>query len=367
MIQQTVTVALGDRSYPVYIGSDMSSLFASKLTEHGARSHIIVISDTNVAKLHLRALRHSINRASNVDVIVVPSGERSKSQKQAERIYTQLIKDKVDRFSTIVAFGGGVVGDLAGFIAATYQRGIRFVQVPTTLLAAVDSSVGGKVGINHKLAKNMIGAFYQPAFVWMDASFLRTLPGREIVCGYGEIVKYGIIKDAALFDAIERNVGGTTPFEKDALLSVISRCCEIKAEIVRNDEREGGERMILNLGHTIGHALEAAGGFRLLKHGEAVLAGIVAETHLALLMGICNEETFNKVKRVVDFFPWRHRLEKLRRNDIISALERDKKINNGQKIFVLPKRIGAVEIAVAPTASLIREAVTLLLKKEQPE
>jgi len=284
---RTVRVPLRNRSYPIYLGTGIHSSLGSMFRRHDLTGTAVIITDTNVAPLYLKSVKQSL-AASGITVhsIVIPSGEREKSLHRADSMYSELLRWKIERQSTIVALGGGVVGDLAGFIASTYQRGIHFVQVPTTLLAQVDSSVGGKVGVNHPLGKNMIGTFYQPDFVAADITALRTLPRREIVCGLGEVVKYGIIRDRKFFSYTVQHIDAIIAKDPEILLRIAAECCRMKADIVSRDEREKNLRAILNFGHTVGHALEHAGGYRLLKHGEAILLGMVAETFAALRLGM---------------------------------------------------------------------------------
>ena len=281
MIQQQIDVSLRDRSYPIYGGMDMVSSFAPMCRTHGISDALVVITDRNVASRHLQPLIRNLQHYQFQPVVIrIPAGERQKTLRRANTIFTEMLCKRIPRSSSVIALGGGVVGDLAGFVAATYQRGITLIQVPTTLLAQVDSSIGGKVGVNHPLGKNMIGAFHQPVFVWTDTSYLKTLPPREVICGLGEVLKYGIIRDAALFTYLESNIEKVLNLEDEATMYIQAKCAALKAEIVSQDERESGIRIILNCGHTVGHGLESAGQYRLLKHGEAVLLGIIAKALL---------------------------------------------------------------------------------------
>src|SRR3990172_7308869 len=262
---------LGERSYPIYVGSDMGSDLGATCRKHGLPDQITLVTDRTIAKHYLRPVGNRL-RAAGFEVFstVIPPGEKEKNLSRAQALFTAMLKQGVGRKSAVLALGGGVVGDLAGFVAATYQRGVTLVQVPTTLLAQVDSSVGGKVAVNHPLGKNMIGAFFQPRFVWIDAETLKTLPPREIVCGLGEVAKYGVVFDAEFFAYLETNLERIQQLDAESMLAVQARCCELKAHVVSEDEREQGLRIVLNYGHTVGHALEAAGNYRVLKHGEAV-------------------------------------------------------------------------------------------------
>lgn len=368
MILSQIQVALGERSYPVYVGRGMTEELARALRDHKVLQQIAIITDRNVARHHLRPLQHHLSRAGfSVTSIVIPPGENQKTLARANTLYTTLLKKRFGRASTILAFGGGVIGDLAGFVAATFQRGVPLVQIPTTLLAQVDSSIGGKVAVNHPLGKNMIGAFYQPVFVWTDMDVLATLPRREVVCGLGEIVKYGVIRDAELFEFLEKNVERVLVLEADAVAFVQSRCSSIKAEITSKDEKETGIRAILNFGHTVGHALEAAGKYRLLKHGEAVLLGMIAESWLALKLAMIADDTYKRILELVKRIPLRARLHGLHPATILKAMAHDKKSVARKKRFMLPIRIGEVISVEDVSEHLIREAVNLVLKSYRSE
>ena len=256
-----------------------------------------------------------------------------------------------------------MVGDLAGFVAATYQRGVRLVQVPTTLLAQVDSSIGGKVGVNHSLGKNMIGAFHQPAFVWIDADLLKTLPPREVVCGFGEVCKYGIIRDTELFGFLESNLDKILRLDSEWIMYVQATCALIKADIVSQDEKESGIRIILNCGHTVGHGLEFAGHYKLLKHGEAVLLGIIAESFIAKEMNVLDAGSYNRIAALIRCISMKAKLSSLKISDIVSAIGRDKKHVGNKLRFVLPIRIGEVKVFDTVAPKLIQKAVKVILEK----
>jgi len=358
LIYRHVDVALGERSYPIYIGEKMVASFAPTCEQHGLPKRMVVITDSNVAKLHLQPLLKNLKRLTFDPLpIVVPAGERQKSLRRAEAIYTEMLKRKVDRRSTVLAFGGGVIGDLAGFVAATYQRGVALVQVPTTLLAQVDSSIGGKVGVNHPLGKNMIGAFYQPKFVWTDLEMLRTLPDREVVCGLGEVIKYGVILDRDLFHFLEERLEKILTLDGESFLHVQARCAELKAEVTSRDEREAGLRAILNFGHTVGHALEAAGRYKTLKHGEAVLLGMIAESLIATELGLLPREEHERIVALIRRVPMRASLRSLQPSEVIAFMAHDKKSVEGKNRFVLPTRIGEVEVVENVEHSLLRSAL----------
>ena len=363
MIHRQIDVALGDRSYPIYVGRAMTASFAQTCAGHGIPDRIVIVTDTNIAPYYLQAFRKNLREFKfNVTSIVIPPGERQKSLRQANAIFTEMLKSGVGRRSAVVALGGGVIGDLSGFVAATYQRGLSLVQVPTTLLAQVDSSIGGKVAVNHPLGKNMIGAFHQPKFVWTDTDCLRTLPKREIICGIGEIVKYGLIFDAGFFAYLESNLERLLDLDPETVLHVQTRCSELKAEITSKDERETGIRTVLNLGHTVGHALEAAGHFRLLKHGEAVLLGMMAESYIAREMGLIHDDAHDRIVQLIRRIPVKFRRGDVRSSDVLRLMSHDKKSIAGKKRFVLPIRIGEVQVVEDVDHSLIRASLSDILR-----
>jgi 3-dehydroquinate synthase len=364
MIQRQIDVTLGNHSYPIYAGQDMVSSFAPMCRQHGISDSVVIITDRNVASYHLQPiLRNLLHHKFQPTTIIVPSGEKQKSLHRANTIYTEMLKKKNPRNSTVIALSGGVIGDLAGFVAATYQRGIRLVQVPTTLLAQVDSSIGGKVGVNHPLGKNMIGAFHQPVFVWMDTGYLKTLPPREVICGLGEVLKYGVIRDAELFGFLESHLEKILQLDAEAVKYVQEQCAAIKAEIVSQDEKESGIRIILNCGHTIGHGLEFAGHYKLIKHGEAILLGMIAESFIAKEMKLLDAGTYKRIVALIRRVPIKTKLSSLKIANIINAIDRDKKHIGTKLRFVLPIKIGEVKVVddVAPT--LIQKAVKEVLKK----
>jgi 3-dehydroquinate synthase len=362
MLSRHIDVNLGDRSYPIYIGADCLSEFSSACRRHDIPDTVVLITDTTVARLYLRHLLQSLKRSDfRVTAIVLAPGEAQKSMSRANAIYTEMLEKRIPRSSAIIAFGGGVIGDLAGFIAATYQRGIKLIQMPTTLLAQVDSSIGGKVAVNHPLGKNMIGAFYQPEFVWMDASYLKTLPRREILCGIGEVVKYGIIRDPELFALLESKLERATELDGDVLVRVITTCASLKGKIVSEDEKEKGVRIVLNCGHTVGHGLEAAGHYRVLKHGEAVLLGLAAESLIAHRIGVLDREPCERILSLVRRLPVRANLASLSISEIVRAMGRDKKRVGSSMRFVLPTAIGGVRVVDNVDIQVARSAVRKVL------
>ena len=363
MIQRQIDIVLAERSYAVYLGADMVSSFAPMCRQHGISDSVVIITDRNVALHYLQPLlRNLLHHKFQPTTIIIPSGENQKNLQRANKIFAEMLKKKISRTSTVIALGGGVIGDLAGFVAATYQRGIKVVQVPTTLLAQVDSSIGGKVGVNHPLGKNMIGAFHQPVFVWMDTDYLKTLPPREVLCGLGEIVKYGIIRDIELFEFLESHLEKVLRLNDEAIMATLARCVAIKADIVSQDEMESGIRIILNCGHTIGHGLEFAGHYKLLKHGEAVLLGIKAESFIAKEMKLLDTDSYDRIVALIRHFPTKAKLSSLMFTNVISAIGRDKKHVGAKLRFVLPIKIGEVKIVDDVNPRLIQRAVKKTLK-----
>jgi 3-dehydroquinate synthase len=341
-----VNVPLGPRSYQVKIGSGLLDKLGTECSRIGLGGRCAIISDRNVAPLYSKRAGLALAKAGfQSSLISVPAGETAKSLKTVHACYDQLAAQRLERKSFIVALGGGVVGDLAGFVAATYLRGIPFVQVPTTLLAQVDSSVGGKVGVNLRTGKNLVGAFYQPRLVLCDLETLSSLPSREFRAGLAEVIKYGIIYDSKLFGKLERTLPQLLRQEPNTLAAVVARCCEIKAEVVRQDETEGGLRAILNFGHTIGHALEAISYYGKYLHGEAISIGQIAAARLsAQVLSLPQPD----VQRIAGLFqraglPTELKLNAAQRPKLFAAMQLDKKVSNGEVKFVLARDIGKVE------------------------
>jgi len=359
---QTVRVALADRSYPIHIGRGLlarADLVAGAIPQRRAA---IVTNDT-VAPLWLERLAGPLEAAGVACVrIVVPDGERHKDWATLDRVIGELLARRCDRRTAIVALGGGVVGDLAGFAAATYQRGVPFVQVPTTLLAQVDSSVGGKTAINHPLGKNMVGAFHQPQLVLADTDTLATLPERELRAGLAEAIKHGAIRDAALFAWLEANVERLVARDADALAHAVKRSVEIKADVVGRDERETGERAVLNFGHTFGHAIETGLGYGTWLHGEAVAAGMVMAAALSVRLGLLDPQSAARLRRLVERAGLPAAGPQLTADRYLELMSVDKKADAGQLRFVLLERLGAavVRADVAPDAlrATLEAAVT---------
>jgi len=355
----TVQVELGNRSYPITIGSDILQKVGSSLRQFNFSSPIALVSNTTVFSLYGAAVSRSLAASGlSCTEIILPDGEEYKTLAYAERILDSLLQARLDRKSAIVALGGGVIGDLAGFAASVYMRGIDFVQIPTTLLAQVDSSVGGKTGVNHPLGKNMIGTFWQPRLVWIDIDTLLSLPRREFVAGVAEIIKYGIIWDRDLFDFLEKSAPNVLELDRDPLRHIIRRSCEIKADIVRRDEREGGIRTILNFGHTIGHALETATGYTAFVHGEAVAIGMYIEAEIARLMGLIQREEVLRIRHLISTYGLPSAIPRdIDLELFFASLKLDKKAVFGSIRFILPDRIGSVTLHGSVPESAIREAL----------
>lgn len=342
---RTVKVPLGARSYSIVIGRRVADRLGRACAKLGFSPKCVVVTDTQVGPLHSARILASLRKAGFTPVVVtVPVGETAKCLEQVEVCYRALARHRLERKSFLIALGGGVVGDLAGFVAATYLRGIPFIQLPTTLLAQVDSSVGGKTGVNLPDGKNLVGAFHQPRLVMCDLATLDSLPEREFRAGIAEIIKYGIIRDAAFFEQIERDLDRLLAREEAALGAFVARSCEIKAEVVGQDETETGLRSILNFGHTLGHALETVAGYGRYLHGEAIAIGQVAAARLsAELLGLPAEA----VERIRALFaraglPTSISLDAAQRKRLLAAMQLDKKVSGGEIRFVLAEAIGEV-------------------------
>jgi len=349
---QTVRVALGPRSYPIHIGSGLlrrADLIVAALPQ---RRTAIVTNDT-VAAQYLEPLAAVLEAAGAACVrIVVPDGEDYKDWATLNTVFDALLGHRCDRQTAIIALGGGVIGDLAGFAAATYQRGVPFVQVPTTLLAQVDSSVGGKTAINHPRGKNMIGAFHQPLAVVADTDTLATLPDRELRAGLAEVIKHGAIRDAGLFGWLEANIERLLARDPDALAHVVKRSVEIKAQVVAVDEREAGERALLNFGHTFGHAIEAGVGYGSWLHGEAVAAGMAMAAELSARLGLLDGASVERLRRLLERAGLPVAGPKLDADRYVELMAVDKKARAGRTPFILLERLGAAVIRsdVSPEA-----------------
>lgn len=356
---KSIPVECEGRSYKIHVGLGMLTRAGRILKDLNLSKRLVVISNRQVLKLYGRTLDQSF-RASGFDVSIInlPNGERYKSLATIEKIYHRLLQLRLDRKSTLVAFGGGVVGDMVGFAAATYLRGIACIQIPTTLLAQIDSAIGGKTGVNLKGGKNLVGAFYQPMAVIADPSLLVSLPARQFHSGLYEAIKYGIIRSSGLFDLIAQKHSRFPHKESTSLEQIVAECAAIKADVVSADERESGVRMILNYGHTIGHALEAATQYRLLTHGEAIGHGMIMATLLAEALGKIDKAESQEMIRVVKKLSPLPSIRSLRPLQIFRYMLSDKKIIEQRLRFVLPVRIGAVEIV----SDVPRSAVDNILR-----
>ena len=343
----TVPVSLAERSYEITIRAGLLERVGRELKQQAGKGKVAVVTDRRVARHYLRIVSETIKRHGIQPVpIILDPGERSKTLKTVEFVLDVLARHRFERSSMILALGGGVVGDIAGFSASIYQRGIPYIQMPTTLVAQVDSSVGGKTGVDHRLGKNLIGSFYQPRAVWIDPLVLRTLPRREWVAGLAEVIKYGIIADEKFFSYMQRHMPDLLKQVSKVVATVVKRSCEIKAEIVSTDERESDRRRILNYGHTIGHALEALGGYQSMVHGEAVGIGLVQEADLAYFQGLCSREVVEDIRRIVKDAGLSDRMPRWTSSKIWKAMLHDKKVSVGRVIGVWPSRIG--EVCIGP-------------------
>ncbi|MBI5874459.1 MAG: 3-dehydroquinate synthase [Deltaproteobacteria bacterium] len=339
-----ITVNLGERSYPIYIGRNNLDMVGELMKESGLKGKAACITNPTVAKLYGGRALQSLEKAGfETRAIEIPDGEEYKNIEWVSHIYDKLIEYKMERQSPVVALGGGVIGDISGFAAATYLRGAPFIQIPTTLLAQVDSSVGGKTGVNHPKGKNLIGAFYQPKLVLIDADVLKTLEARDVKAGLAEVIKYGIIRDSNFFSFLERQYNDCLQ-SGDSLLHAIKRSCEIKADVVSEDETETGVRAILNFGHTFGHAIEAATHYKELRHGEAVALGMAAAARLSLKLGLCSKEVCERIERLISKIGLPTKLSAisnhLSASDLFKAMEVDKKMAGGKIKFVMVEAIG---------------------------
>ncbi len=358
-----VTVPLGSRAYSIFVDGNLLESLGPRCHRLGFTGPCAVISDGNVAPRFGHLAMASLRSAGfEPTLVTIPPGETSKRLRVAQQCYDALARQRLERKSFVVALGGGVTGDLAGFVAATYLRGLAFVQVPTTLLAQVDSSVGGKVGVNLPAGKNLVGAFHQPRLVLCDLDTLRTLPEREYRAGLAEVIKYGIIGDEALFRRLERDLDRLLARDPAVLAPVIARCCEIKADVVGQDETESGLRAILNFGHTIGHALEATTAYGRYLHGEAISLGQVAAARLSALLRGLPDADVDRVRALFERsgLPVSLRLTQAHRRRLLEAMRLDKKVSDGEVRFVLADRIGAACWGQRVPAAALEQALDTL-------
>jgi 3-dehydroquinate synthase len=347
---ETITVALGDRSYPIHIGAGL--LDAAALYGTRARQ-ILIVTNEVVAPLYLARVQHAL-RAHEVDALVLPDGERHKTLGTYATVLDRLVDGQFHRDACLVALGGGVIGDLTGFAAASYQRGIDFVQIPTTLLAQVDSSVGGKTAVNHPRAKNMIGAFHQPRAVLADTGTLKTLSPRELSAGLAEVIKYGVIVDAEFFDWLERHIEALRALDATALQHAIRVSCEIKADIVAEDERERGRRALLNLGHTFGHALESLGSYERWLHGEAIAIGTVLAARTSASVGSLDPGSCERIEKLLARAGLPTRAPGIDATALLAAMRGDKKADQAGLKLILLEDIGKAVVTRAPPEATLR-------------
>jgi 3-dehydroquinate synthase len=343
--EQIIPVTLGERSYNIVLHPGLLGTVGDRLTAFTTSPKIGVVTDKHVAGHYLQETLRSLCKAGyDPTPIILPPGERTKTLGTIAKILDVLARQKFERQSLLLALGGGVIGDITGFAAAIYQRGIPFVQVPTTLVAQVDSSVGGKTGVDHRLGKNLIGAFYQPRAVLIDTLTLRTLPRREWIAGLAEVIKYGIIADEKFFAFLEQEMPALLKLKEEPVIHAIKRSCEIKAQVVVEDERESDRRRILNYGHTIGHALESLSGYRGLIHGEAVGIGLVQEADLASHMGLCGRDIVERISSLVQRAGLSEQVSEASFTSLWGAMQHDKKVVGGRVIGIWPVQIGKVLI-----------------------
>jgi len=354
-------VGLGSRSYDIYIGSGLLHQAGSILGGIGLHKKTAIVTDTTVGPYYLDTLKASLQACGfTTHVAVLPDGEQYKTLATIEGLYEQLLDFSLDRACSLIALGGGVIGDMAGFAAATFLRGIRLVQIPTTLLAQVDSSVGGKTGVNLPRGKNMVGAFYQPSAVIIDPFVLLTLPDRELRAGLAEVIKYGVIRDPGLFAFLENGISDIVGHDAEAVASVIMQCCRIKADIIVQDETETGVRAHLNYGHTIGHAVETLTGYTSFLHGEAVAIGMLTAARVSRRLGFCSENDVGRVESLLRAAGLPLILPPFPADDYVNAMMKDKKKTGSSVNFVLPRRIG--EVFLHPiSADHIREFLSAFL------
>jgi 3-dehydroquinate synthase len=356
---QTLKVDLANRSYPIHIGRNLIA-DAGLILPHLKRKHVAIVTNTTVAPLYLDKLSHTLQAAGvNVIPIILPDGEAYKNAETLNKIYDALLQNRCERSTTLIALGGGVIGDLTGYAAATYLRGVPFIQIPTTLLSQVDSSVGGKTGINHPLGKNMIGAFYQPQVVLADIDTLKTLPAREFSAGMAEVIKYGLIRDAEFFDWLEAHIEQLMALDESAISEAIYRSCQNKADVVARDEHETGERALLNLGHTFGHAIENAMGYGVWLHGEAVAAGTMLAADLSQRMGWLSAAEVTRIHALLTKAMLPLDAPELGADKYLELMQMDKKVADGKIRLVLQQGIGKSVITSDYDVDKLKATLTL--------
>ena len=357
-LRREIQVGLGDRSYPIFIGTEVLSDLGTHASTLLKSSRLTIITNPTVAKLYLEPTLESLRRAGfQTRSMEIPDGEEHKNLDSLASIYDRLLEDGVDRGSAIIALGGGVVGDVTGFAAATVLRGVPYIQVPTTLLAQVDSSVGGKTAINHARGKNLIGAFYQPRLVLCDIDTLASLPRREFLAGLAEVIKYGVIFDADLFALIETKLPEILAQDREVLIHLVTRSCELKAEVVSRDEKESDYRAVLNYGHTVGHAIENMTTYQSYLHGEAVAIGMVAAARVSHARGHCGKDVIERLDALLSRAGLPTTVPgHLEADDLRRAIEHDKKAHDGKVKFVCVKEIGRASFDEIPSTTIVELA-----------
>lgn len=352
----TCTVDLGERSYPIQIGAGMLESVGNGCKAAGLQGRALIVADSEVADLYASPIQEALSSSGlSVDTVVIPAGEASKNHTQLLRIYDAALAAGLERSSSIIALGGGVIGDLAGYAAATYLRGVRFVQLPTTLLAMVDSAVGGKTGVNLPQGKNLIGAFHQPALVVADIDCLATLPEREFAAGLAEVIKYGVIADPEILTVLEQHKCAELRGNPDVMEHLVRRSCEIKADVVRRDEREGGLRAILNFGHTLGHAIEQVGGYGERLHGEAISIGMVYAARLSERVRGFSPASTERLRQILEQVGLPTAYPDLPWEELMAAMQRDKKKQAGEVGFVLADELGSVQFGCIVPSDILRD------------
>lgn len=353
-----IKVNLEERTYPIFIGEGISKNIVEVFSQHNISNQVVVVTDLNVAKHHLKNFERNLKKYEyNVHTIIIPPGERQKSWQRLSLLLIEMVKLKLGRNSAVIAFGGGVVGDIAGFAAATYKRGIDFIQVPTTILSQLDSSIGGKVAVNFLDNKNIIGAFHQPKFILSDINILQTLPKREIIAGIGEMLKYGLIGGEETFDFLAANIKEIQKLNFQVVEDAIFRCATIKAKMVSEDERELSEtagRVPLNLGHAVGHALESLSHYRL-RHGEAVLLGLRVEAEIAFRLGFLNKKEYQKLSGYLSIINYNPKLSYIKIDTLLKYF--DTKKGGTKTRFVLPENLFNIKVINRVPLNILKSAL----------
>jgi 3-dehydroquinate synthase len=361
-VKHSLMVNLGANSYPIYIQAGVLEHLGLLVQQAGLGPNVLLVTNPTVGGYYLVPAQRSLEAAGlRVSVATVPDGEEYKSLEWASRLYDAALEARLDRRSPVVALGGGVIGDLAGFVAATYLRGVPLIQIPTTLLAQVDSSVGGKVAVNHPRGKNLIGAFHQPALVLIDPVLLRTLSQREYIAGMAEVIKYGVIWDGDFFAYLEEEIARALQLDTEVTTRVITRCCSIKAKIVEQDEREYGVRTLLNLGHTVGHAIEAITGYQAYRHGEAVAIGMVAAGLLAVELGWWEKSDCERLNQLLTRTGLPMTIPGVDPNRLLELMQHDKKVLDGTLRWVLPRKLGEAGVVSQLSDDLVLRSLRRII------